>query len=156
VREPDATQGRGDVYARTPDELHSIDEAARDAPDWFVPFLDAGLHVVFELPKPVLGSHPFQCVDWFNRSNPVCAGGLSEKRSDQERYRAPVVVALARLRAQHRGVTVWDPLPVLCDEMNCNALRGARPLFFDGDHVSPYATQLLLPSFMQAVREIAN
>lgn len=147
-----STQESGDVYARTPAELASIQKAAQDAPRWFTPFLDAGLHVVFELPKPVLRAHPFQCVDWFNRNNPDCAGGLSERRTDQERYRGPVVQAINTLVAAHPGMLAWDPLPVLCNEAECPALRAGRPLFFDADHVSPYGNLVLLHAFKEAVR----
>lgn len=139
--------GSDDVYARSADELASIRAAERDAPHWLVPLLDAGLQVVFELPKPILQSHPFQCVDWFNRDNPACTGGLSERRSDQERYRAPVVQAMRELVARHPGLAVWDPLPALCDAERCNALRHGRPLYFDGDHVSPYGNLVLLPAW---------
>jgi len=145
-------QESGDVYARTPAELASIKKAAQDAPRWFTPFLDAGLQVVFELPKPVLRAHPFQCVDWFNRNNPDCAGGLSERRADQERYRGPVVQAINTLVAAHPGMLAWDPLPLLCNEAECPALRAGRPLFFDADHVSPYGNLVLLHAFKEAVR----
>jgi peptidoglycan/LPS O-acetylase OafA/YrhL len=148
----DSAAGRPtDIYARSPAELAGIERALQDAPRWFTPFLDAGLRVVFELPKPILRAHPFQCVDWFNRNNPDCAGGLSERRADQERYRAPVVDAIQRLVAAYPGVSAWDPLPALCDANQCNALVGGRPLFFDADHVSPYANLVLLPGFRQAI-----
>jgi len=110
------------------------------------------VHVVFELPKPVLRAHPFRCVDWFNRNNPDCAGGLSERRADQERFRAPVVQAINTLVAAHPGMLAWDPLPLLCNEAECPALRAGRPLFFDADHVSPYGNLVLLHAFKEAVR----
>ena len=144
----------GDVYGHTPEELGAMQRAVLDAPRWFVPFLKAGLHVVFELPKPVLRAHPYQCVDWFNRNNPDCAGGLSERRTDQERYRQPVVNGIRELVAAHAGVTEWDPLPRMCDDMSCPAMRGGHPLFFDGDHVSPYGNLVLLPSFGRAIDEL--
>jgi peptidoglycan/LPS O-acetylase OafA/YrhL len=154
ARGPDGALG--DVYTRSAAELAGIDLAAQDAPRWFTPFLDAGLRVVFEMPKPILASHPFQCVDWFNRNNPDCAGGLSERRVDQERYRAPVVEAIDRLVATHPGLSAWDPLPALCDGSHCNALVGGRPLFFDGDHISPYGNLVLLPSFRQAIDDLSK
>lgn len=99
-----------DIYTRSAEELQRLAAAAQDAPRWFVPMLDAGLKVVFELPKPVLRAHPFQCVDWFNRANPLCAGGLEERRDDQERYRAPVLQAIRGLVNAHPGASAWDPI----------------------------------------------
>jgi peptidoglycan/LPS O-acetylase OafA/YrhL len=154
VRGAKAAPGH-DVYARTADELRSIEMAAADAPRWFAPFLDAGLLVVFELPKPVLRSHPFQCVDWFNRGNPLCAAGSSERRENQERYRAPIVQALRRLAQTHAEVSLWDPLPELCDDERCSALAHGRPLFFDADHVSPYGNLVLVGSFASRIRALA-
>ena len=151
---PDPAQAPDDVYARSARELDSIRNAARDAPRWFLPFVDAGLHVVFELPKPVLRAHPFHCVDWFNRHNPDCAGGLSERRADQERYREPVVEAIRALVAAHTGLSTWDPLPDLCDVALCNAMHSGRPLYFDGDHVSPYGNLVLLRTFREAVQAV--
>ncbi len=147
---PRAMQGDG-AYLRSASDTALTRAAAADAPTWINPLLDAGLHVVFELPKPVFRAHAFQCVDWFNRGNPDCRFGLDERRDDQERYRAPVVGALHSLAAAHPRVHLWDPLPGLCDAVTCSAMRGGRPLFFDGDHVSPYGNLVLLPSFRALV-----
>lgn len=136
-----------DAYARSASDAAQTREAAADAWSWVRPFLDADLHVVFELPKPVFRAHAFQCVDWFNRHHPDCRLGLTERREDQERYRAPVVEALHRMAAAHPRIHLWDPLPQLCDPVACSAMRSGRPLFFDADHVSPYGNLVLLPSF---------
>ncbi|WP_119292748.1 acyltransferase family protein [Azohydromonas sediminis] len=145
---------RTDVYARTAAELRALQAAVLDAPRWFEPFVAAGLHVVFELPKPVFRAHPFQCVDAITRTNPVCRGGLVEQREAQERYRAPVVEAILAWTAAYPRVATWDPLPVLCSARTCEALRGRRPLFFDGDHVSPYGNFVLLPSLREMVTHL--
>lgn len=126
------------VDARTVGELASIKKATPDTPRWFKPFVDADLHVVFEPPKPVLRAHPFQCVDWFNRHNPDCAGSLSEQCADQERDLEPAVRAIrARVTAQ-AGELAMDPLPALCNEAESPALYAGCPLIFDADHASPY------------------
>lgn len=153
---PEGGAEPADVYARSAEELRGIADAALDAPRWFVPMLDAGLKVVFELPKPVLRAHPFQCVDWFNRNNPLCADGLGERRDDQERYRAPVVHAIRALAEAHPGVSWWDPLPELCDATRCDAIVGGRPTYFDGDHVSPYGNQVLLLPLSAAISAAAR
>ncbi len=143
-----------DLYARSGAELAAIREAAADARRWITPFLDAGLNVVFEAPKPILRAHPFRCIDWFNRENPDCAAGLSEDRLDQERFRQPIVDAINQLVASYAGVSIWDPLPTLCNPKTCNAVEHGRPLFFDADHVTPYANLVLLPSFRAALEEL--
>jgi len=140
------------IYERTSKELQSIEQAHRDAPDWFVPFQQAGLHVIFEAPKPVFRAHPFYCVDVYNRNNPDCRGGLTELRADQEAYRAPILGTLADLAGRYPGTAIWDPFPDLCDEGRCNAMREGRPVFFDADHVSPYGNVVLFAAFKRALQ----
>jgi hypothetical protein len=142
-----------DIYSRSSSELAGLDLASKDAQRWVGPLLDAGLKVIFELPKPLFRVHPFQCVDWFNRHHPDCQPGLDESRRDQERYRAPTVAAIRALAEAHAGILVWDPLPELCDSQTCSALRNGRPLFFDGDHLSPYGNLILLPGFRRVLSE---
>lgn len=141
----------GDVFARSNRERTDIALASHDAPRWITPLTDAGLQVVLELPKPVFRAHPFTCVDTFTRGNPLCRDGLVEARADQERYRAPVVGALRRLATEIGGVSVWDPLPALCGDTHCDALRDGRPLFFDADHLSPFGNLVLLPALRGAL-----
>jgi peptidoglycan/LPS O-acetylase OafA/YrhL len=149
------SQDAGDRYGHTPQALEGIHRATADAPHWLNPLLDAGLQVFFELPKPVFAAHAFQCVDWFNRNNPDCRGGLTTHRADQERYRAPVVAAIRHLASTLPGVGAWDPLPMLCTAPACGAMRDGRPLFFDGDHVSPYGNAALSRNFGDAVSRLA-
>jgi hypothetical protein len=111
------------------------------------------LRVVFEAPPPVFRAHPFSCVDGFNRNNPDCSGGLVERRADQQAYRAPIVDSLADLVRRHPGLRVWDPLPLLCDASACRALVGGRPLYFDGDHISPYGNLVLFDAFSRTMND---
>ncbi len=97
---------------------------------------------------------PFRCVDWFNRDNPICEGGLTIDRAEMLRYREPVMQAFAAISARVAGVTVWDPLPTLCPEATCDAMRDGHPLYYDGDHISGYANRLLLPSFETAMARL--
>lgn len=120
-------------------------------PRWLAPFLCAGLHVVLELPKPILLTHPFRCADWFSRRSLDCAGGPTEQRGDLERCRAPVVVAIRPLVAELPGVGAWDSLPALRDAKLCGALDRSRPLLFHADHLSPNGSLVLLPSFRSAI-----
>ena len=111
------------------------------------PLAARGVHIVFEAPKPVLRAPAYRCVDWFNRSNPACAGGLAIERDEIEAMRLPVLESFARIGAALDTVSVWDPLPTLCPASRCRAESGSRPLFFDGDHLSGYANRLLAPEF---------
>ncbi len=115
-----------------------------------------GAAVLFEAPKPLLPAPPFRCADWFNRANDICKGGLSIERGRIEAMRAWHMAAMRSLSEQYPRVGIWDPLPTLCPETKCRAFRNGRPLFFDGDHVSGYAGDLLLDSFSERVATAAK
>lgn len=104
-----------------------------------------GVSVLFEAPTPPFRSPAFRCSDWFNAANPVCEAGLSVARGEMEELRAPVLAAMRTIAAADPGVGVWDPLPLLCPEATCSAVIPAGPLFFDGDHLSGYANEVLYP-----------
>jgi peptidoglycan/LPS O-acetylase OafA/YrhL len=110
-----------------------------------------GGRVVFEAPKPIFKSPPFRCADWFNTMNPVCRDGFVMPRAELETLRAPAVATMRRIALANPRVVIWDPLPVLCSGSECDAFRGAQPLFFDGDHISGYGGDVLLPSFSSAL-----
>jgi peptidoglycan/LPS O-acetylase OafA/YrhL len=110
------------------------------------PLAQRGVHIVFPAPTPVFPSPAFRCVDWFDRENPVCDGGLSVDRELMEEYRRPTLAAYDQVAKALPGVSVWDPLPVLCPQTVCRAVDGATPLFFDGDHVSAAGNKRLEPS----------
>lgn len=115
--------------------------------------LDKGTDVIFAAPPPLFPSPAFRCSDWFNANNPICAHGLVTERALMQRLRAPVMEAFAELAsmAAEGRVTTWDPLPMLCPGATCHVQSNGRPLFFDGDHLSGYANELLYPSFEKAV-----
>ncbi|MHB0818834.1 acyltransferase family protein [Stutzerimonas stutzeri] len=111
-------------------------------------FAAGGVHVVLEGPKPLFKAPPFRCADWFNRHNPVCAPGFSLAREELQPYRQPVLDGFAEIARQLPGVGIWDPFPLLCPERECSAWHNGQPLFLDGDHLSGYGNQLLLPYFI--------
>ncbi|WKJ89206.1 acyltransferase family protein [Methylomonas montana] len=143
------------IYERSALELQSIAAAANDAPEWLSPFEKAGLHVLFEAPKPIFRAHPFRCVDFFNRFNPDCKNGFVEERANEETYRAPTLLAMTSLALNNLTISIWDPLPLLCEKNFCKAMQGERPLFFDADHVSPYGNVVLYPAFKQAIEQVS-
>lgn len=131
----------------SPDALKLREAALQDAKEWLHPFANRQIHIVFEAPKPIFRSPPFRCSDWFNRSNPICAGGDRQPRFELERLRAPILSAMQELTDTMPGVTVWDPFPVLCPGDTCLTKKDGRPLFFDADHLSGWANVVLYPDF---------
>jgi len=110
-----------------------------------------GANIVLEAPKPLFKAPPFRCADWFNQSNPICSPGFLISREVLDAFRKPVLDTFAKIASEVPGVSVWDPYPILCPDEQCNAWRHHLPLFLDGDHLSGYGNQLLLPSFMAAM-----
>ncbi|CAN7774260.1 acyltransferase [Caballeronia sp. LjRoot34] len=106
-----------------------------------------GARIVFEAPTPMLESIPYRCADWFNRENPICSQGMSVPRSLLDDLRAPVLASYKQMQTAIPGLSVWDPMIVLCPGYECHAYRDGKPLLFDGDHLSYFSNMLLLPSF---------
>jgi hypothetical protein len=122
-------------------------EAIGQAQEFLGDILNAGVHVVFELPKPIFSTPLFRCSDWFNRANPVCRDGQEISRDMLEQYRLPVMQTAQIIQEKFRGFHLWDPFTVLCTDASCRMTRDGKPLYFDGDHLSGYGNRVLLPSF---------
>lgn len=112
-------------------------------------FVDQGVHVVFEAPKPIFSSPPFRCSDWFNRSNPICAKGMTMPQDLLQKYRALVLASYNKVIRALPAVAIWDPFPILCDGPECHAWKNGHSMFFDGDHLSAFGSMRLLPSFSE-------
>lgn len=125
----------------------SRQEAMEEAISVLRQFADKGVRVVFEGPPPIFQTVPFRCADWFNRDNPICRRGTSLDRETVEALRRPVMDALAAIARAVPGVTIWDPVPTLCPDGPCSTVRDGRPLYFDGDHYTGYANQVLALPF---------
>ncbi|WP_158298642.1 acyltransferase family protein [Sphingomonas psychrotolerans] len=110
-----------------------------------------GAAMLFEAPKPLFQSPAYRCADWFNRNNPVCRAGLAAGRNELLARRRSVVAAMRTLADAAPAISVWDPFADLCPEDPCRAMRGDKPLFFDGDHLSGYGNSLLYPAFRRAL-----
>jgi peptidoglycan/LPS O-acetylase OafA/YrhL len=130
--------------------------ATREAAVWLEPFIDRGIKVLFEAPKPLFKSPPFRCLDWFNAANPVCQGGLTQPRSLLQTLRQPIVDAMRELAAGSSAIFVWDPFPVLCPAETCTVSSQGRPLFIDGDHITAYANALVYPAFASTVSSLTT
>lgn len=106
-----------------------------------------GATILFEAPKPIFGSPPFRCSDWFNASNPVCKGGFEIAKSELEVSRRPALASMAQVMQGIPKSALWDPAPTLCPGGMCKAYRNGEPLFFDGDHLSGVGNAMLLEDF---------
>jgi peptidoglycan/LPS O-acetylase OafA/YrhL len=107
--------------------------------------------LVLEAPKPIFRHAIYRCRAWFNRRNPECVQGFETTRAEMQTLRAPMMASMQQLAREVPGVAVWDPFPILCPRDPCSALKNGVPLYFDGDHVSAYANDLLFPSFRDFV-----
>lgn len=133
ILSPQAAAGRVDGEARAIPILREMS--------------NRGARIVFEGPTPVLQAAPFRCSDWFNRENPVCKNSAAIARSFIDKLRAPVLKSYANIANEVPNVTVWDPVPMLCTASICPSQISGSPLYFDGDHLSGYASKYLLRSF---------
>lgn len=127
-----AISDRGLAYAQASDVVRDLKAS--------------GIVVIMDAPKPVFPAPAFRCSDWFNRSNPICAPGLSVDRTFLRELTAPTTASLQRLQTE-QGVIVWDAINILCPGSTCSAFSQGKPLFFDGDHMTGYAAQVLYPHF---------
>lgn len=133
--------------------------AVQDAGAWLAPLLQRGLQVVIEDPKPIFRSIPFRCADPWTRHHPVCRRGLVESRADEETFRAPVRRALREVlalqQAPAHSLSVFDPLPALCNEQECLAIEAnGRPLFFDADHLSRWGNERVYPALVEHLTRV--
>ncbi len=131
-------------------------QLVKDAQQWIDPFTDRDLLVMMNLPLPVFRTSAMRCSDWFNRSNGVCAGGLSIERSFIEDYRSPIIDMIHQIELGNSRVSDWDPLPALCSKTECDAVQGDLPLSNDGDHIATQANVLLLPGLRTFLVRLFN
>ena len=51
------------------------------------------------------------------------------------------------------GVKILDPLPYLCWDGRCHAIKDGRSMYYDDDHLSEYGAHLLQPMFAKVFEE---
>ena len=137
------------LYGPEPMKLRVAAEL--EAEDWLRIFAEKRLDVVFVAPTPMFSAPPFRCSDWFNKMNPICISHGEQDRTYLEALRRPILDAMRRLSDIYPNVRIWDPFPLLCPGDTCRAMRGDKPLYFDGDHVSGYGALMVYPSFRKDV-----
>ncbi|MDB9741740.1 acyltransferase [Akkermansiaceae bacterium] len=116
----------------------------------------AGLTVLIDAPKPVFKAPAFRVSDWFNQNNPIGKHGLMMDRAELERHRQPVMNSLAVLQSEFPALKVWDPFYILAPEKEVSVLLNGKPTFFDGDHISGYANELLIPHFEKVILSLVE
>jgi hypothetical protein len=114
------------------------------------PFLDRGVRVILEAPKPVYKYAPMRCSDWFNRFNPHCQSTPVTATELQAR-RSHVLDMFTKLRQLEPRLEIWDPFLLLCPNETCPAMKGDKPIVSDGDHLSGYANDYLSPFFLDVL-----
>ena len=112
---------------------------------------NARIRIIVERPKPVFRFIPNRCSDWFNSTNEECRGGPTITKLEILARRSSAITAQNAVMAQIPGILAWDPLPVLCPGIICNAYSDGKPLVSDGDHLTGYANELLWPSFISTL-----
>ncbi len=133
--------------------IHSRELALNETANLIARFQKKSLHIVMDAPKPVFRSPPFRCSDWFNKTNPICAGGFTLTRDYLLEHRKPAMLSLYHLASEFSELIVWDPFPILCETRICSAFDHDKPLFFDGDHLSAHGNHVLYPSFRALIEK---
>jgi len=106
-----------------------------------------GALLVFEAPKPVVPAPTYRCIDWYMAENAICKAGLSIDKEVMLATRAPVLGKMQQLARENARVRIWDPFAVLCPGAACQAMDGAKPIFFDRHHLSNHGNQMLRAVF---------
>ena len=134
----------------------ALGQAARASADAVLaPLQAAGLSVLIDAPSPVFKAPANRCSDPFNRTNPICAPGLTMQRDRLLQLRAPQMHLLTLLAAEYPALNIWDPLPILCPGEVCSAYDSdGKPLFADSDHLSGHGNRVLEPWFTQLLIQL--
>jgi hypothetical protein len=97
------------------------------------------IDVVFVLDTPsVEGDLRAYCASGASRSRSI---DCSIPRAAFEATRVEEMAIVARLRAAHPAVTVFDPAPSLCDGDRCYFSQGDTWLYRDGHHLGPIGSE---------------
>jgi hypothetical protein len=74
-------------------------------------------------------------------------------RAFLESYRKPILDSLAILKSTYPGISIWDPLSVLCPGDPCYAFDAGGPLFLDTDHLSGHGNFVLYSYFLAEMKQ---
>ena len=118
------------------------------------PFIDKGMGILLERPKPVFATQARRCSDWFNRANPACEKGLSVRKDRVLDAGAHYTQSYAALNKEYSQINVWDPTELLCPEEICYAMQGHEPLFYDENHLSWYGNSILYSGLEKQISQL--
>lgn len=108
-----------------------------------------GKNVIFFVDWPELGFDPTSCLPRPLRiiAEPprVCGVPRAAVDARNRAYRQ----AVFDLKREFPNLTLFDPLPHLCDSAMCYAMKGEHPLYFDEDHPSNVGAALLVQKFFE-------
>ncbi len=101
--------------------------------------------VVFVIGSPELGEEPRGCivtrpVSLLNKTLSSCSQDKSKVDERQAVYRNLV----ENIQADNPGLQVYDPIDLFCDDAQCYGLRNGKLLYWDDDHISTWASELVL------------
>ncbi|MFM2112018.1 MAG: hypothetical protein RLZZ271_678 [Pseudomonadota bacterium] len=120
----------------------------------------AGKRVVFVIDNPTLPDPnscisgqltPFGLVNHFiyRKPSPYCKLAYSDHLKGTAAYQT----FIAKLKAENPGLTVFDPLPLLCDIPNnlCTYAENGKFLYSYGDHISDYASSKIARALLAEI-----
>lgn len=121
----------------------------------FARLQERDLSVVLEAPKPLVRTALFRCADWFTQHSSNCAIAPEASRLELLESTAGVRALQSSLKSS-LGITVWDPFDILCPPNleKCPAYISSSPLYYDVDHLSGFANDLLAPSFRALLKAL--
>lgn len=132
-------------------EADAVPAAMQEARVMLTRLAATGAWIVFEGPKPVMDVPVYRCVDWYTRTNPLCAPGLSVDRERLDRVRMPLLERMRSLQSLSPAIRIWDPFDRLCAGAQCQALDRGQPIYFDMHHLSNHANRMLRVPFREAI-----
>jgi len=109
----------------------------------------AGKNVVVFVDWPELGFDPRSClprpVPLFSRVRPLCGVPRSQVDARNRAYREVIF----NMENEFSGLSVFDPLPYLCDSTACYAMRAGHLLYRDDNHLSAAGSVYLAGGFFK-------
>ena len=93
-------------------------------------FESLGLKVLIIAPTPWLRYHAPDCL--LRHEESFCA----MPRADLETYLEPAYREIKRVATGRKFVKIFDPVPLVCDEVMCMAVRHGKILYTDNSHLS--------------------
>jgi peptidoglycan/LPS O-acetylase OafA/YrhL len=101
--------------------------------------------VVVVIDPPELGEDPRACVVVRPVSlSPKTLSSCTQSRSKVDERQAVYRQLVAQIQADNPGLAVYDPIDLFCDDAQCYGLRNGNLLYWDDDHISTWASELVL------------